>query len=257
VTSYLICGVQRCDSNLLCEALHRTGIAGKPTESFVRTFPGADELGHVYAGFEQSQWASAHGVSTFEAFLEAVRREGTTPNGVFGAKIHWNGFEPLLEKLRWLPGFERMKRPTRVAQALGAPRFIHLVRRDRVRQAVSWARAGQTGHYSSAESQARPALREPRFDLAFLDELFRLIGEGTAGWNQYFREGGAAPLVLTYEELTHDLSGVVRRVLDWLDVPPSRALDLSTLTMRKQADSLSNEWAERYRKLRPRISPDP
>ena len=86
-------------------------------------------------------------------------------------------------------------------------------------------------------------------------ELLRLIGEGTAGWNQFFREGGAAPLDISYEELTHDLSGVVRRVLDWLDVRSSRTFDLSKLTMRKQADSLSDEWAERYRKLRPRISP--
>src|SRR5262245_52793193 len=96
--AYLVCGSQRSGSNLLCEVLSRSGVAGRPTEHFVPAFPEAEVVGHSYAGFEKSSWARTRGLASFPEFLDAVIGEGRTPNGVFGTKLMWNGFGGFLEE---------------------------------------------------------------------------------------------------------------------------------------------------------------
>src|SRR5438270_3529957 len=75
---YLICTLPRSGSWLLAEALHSTGIAGRPREYFA---PEAKD------SFTQ-QWRLP-ATSSYIDFIEAAMRTGTTSNGVFGAKTHW------------------------------------------------------------------------------------------------------------------------------------------------------------------------
>lgn len=193
-SSYLICMVQRCGSNVLCEALARTGVAGRPTEYFTPHFPGAEALGHELAGFERSAWARARGVGSLPEFLAAVQREGSTANGVFGAKVPWNAFGPLLTRLREIPQWGRLEAPELLSRALGEVAFVRVQRRDRVRQAVSWALAAQTGHYSSSDAARRPAQRSPSFDAELIDGLLREIESGEGGWDRFFAGFAARPL---------------------------------------------------------------
>jgi LPS sulfotransferase NodH len=248
--TYLVCMVQRCGSNLLCEALARTGVAGRPTEYFHPPFPDAGELGHVWAGFEHSHWARERGIATFREFLRAVRSEGSTPNGVFGAKLPWNALAGLVEKLADLPACAALGHAERLVAALDGPRFLHLQRRDRVRQAVSWAIAAQTGHYSSQDSASRPRLREPSFDLELLDGLSRAIAAGEAGWAAFFAAAGAEPLRLYYEDVVADLEGSLRRILAWLGVQAPAQFDLSRLGHERQGGAVNDEWVARFRALR-------
>jgi LPS sulfotransferase NodH len=175
---YFVCMVQRTGSNMLCEALSHTGLAGKPGEYFVPAFESAVVHGH--AGFEDSSWAREHGITAFPQFVEAVLLEGRTANGVFGAKLPWNALASFHAKLRELPGNRNLRETELLPLAFVEPRFIHLQRRDRVRQAVSWALAAQTGHFASHQAIEAPAM-EPRFDLDLLDGLYRLISEGCQG----------------------------------------------------------------------------
>jgi LPS sulfotransferase NodH len=247
--SYFVCMVQRCGSNLLCEALARSGVAGRPTEYFHPPFPGAAGLGHGWAGFEGGEWARERGIATFPEFLRAVRAEGSTPNGVFGAKLPWNALAGLLGKLAELPGCAALGEAERLAAAFDGPRFIHLQRRDRVRQAVSWAIAAQTGHYSSRAAASLPRLCEPSFDLELLDRLGRAIDAGEAGWATFFAAAGSEPLRLYYEDLVADLEGSLRCVLAWLGVEAPARLDLSGLGHERQGGAVNDEWAARFRAL--------
>jgi len=77
---YFLCGSQRSGSNLLCEVLSRSGVAGRPTEHFVPAFPEAEVLGHGHAGFEKSVWARTRGLISFPEFFSAVVGEGSSPN---------------------------------------------------------------------------------------------------------------------------------------------------------------------------------
>ena len=246
LTAYLVCMVQRCGSNALCEALSRTGVAGRPTEYFTPPFPDAEALGHTMAGFEHSSWAREHGAASLQEFISVVVREGSTPNGVFGAKVPWNALDALLAKLRELPNCATLTPFELFSTALGPARFVRIQRRDHIRQAVSWAIAAQTGLYSSHEAASRRPMRQPAFDFDLVHGLLREIEKGERGWDAFFESSGSEPLRLFYEELDQDIEGTVRGVLDWIGVPAVSEIDLSRLRYRRQTSSVNEEWVQRY-----------
>jgi LPS sulfotransferase NodH len=250
-----VCGAQRSGSNLLCEVLSRSGVAGRPTEHFVPAFPGAQTLGHDHAGFEKSSWARERGLASFPEFLRAVVAEGSSANGVFGTKLMWNALAGFLEKLAELPGCDELEPAARLEVAFAHPRFIHLRRRNRVRQAVSWALAAQTGHYSSHEAASRTPLAKPVFDLQLLDGLHRLIRDADEGWEAFFAESGIQPLRLWYEDLVRDLEAALAGILAWLGVSAPARIDLRDLRHQPQATALNAEWERRFRALRPSTAP--
>ena len=88
VVSYLVAATQRSGSTLLCRALADTGVAGRPEEYFLTGPPEAFPPGWTF--WEDGIFALPHGEMDREGYLELVFRLGTTPNGVFGAKLMWN-----------------------------------------------------------------------------------------------------------------------------------------------------------------------
>ena len=85
---YLVCANTRCGSTLLSRALSDTDIAGRPDEYFLTGPPEAFPPGETH--WEDGPLARRHGVAEREQFLRLVYQVGSTPNGVFGAKIMWN-----------------------------------------------------------------------------------------------------------------------------------------------------------------------
>ncbi len=71
---------------MLCRALEDTGVAGRPTEYFLDGDPATFPPGWT---FWEGGMFSKPGMSRRE-FLDHVYTLGTTPNGVFGAKLAWN-----------------------------------------------------------------------------------------------------------------------------------------------------------------------
>jgi len=163
----------------------------------------------------------------------------------------WNALGGFLEKLAELPGCRELEPVARLRVAFAHPRFIHLRRRNRVRQAVSWALAAQTGHYSSQEAAIRAPLAEPTFDLQLLDGLHRLIREADEGWDSFFAESGIEPLRLWYEYLVPNLELALAGILAWLGVPAPGRIELGGLRHQPQATTLNVEWEGRFRALRP------
>ena len=88
--SYFISTTPRTGSFLLAHALDSTGIAGRPQEYFDPNF--------------ENLWLERLGISSDAEFFEKVVPEGTTPNGVFAAKVHWHQFEYLAGKLQSVHG---------------------------------------------------------------------------------------------------------------------------------------------------------
>jgi LPS sulfotransferase NodH len=141
--SYVICAVQRSGSFLLSEALTNTGLAGNPQEYFLNNSE----------GWEDGSWARQNGVTSRSDYLRLVLEKGTTPNGVFGTKIMWNYFQDMIKRLQELPEFKEMDAPQLMASLFTNVYYIWIIRRDKVRQAVSWARAAQTGIYAQTAGE--------------------------------------------------------------------------------------------------------
>ena len=212
--SYMVCSVPRCGSSLLCELLCNTEVAGAPTEFF------DPEL----MGRFRERWGS----SSDEEYAAQLLRKKTTPNGVFGLKVHWG-------QLGHLPGGD----PDALFPGL---RYVHMQREDAVRQAVSWVRAIQTNQWASSHE----ARGEPVFDaeqIAFYLEVIRKEG---ASWEQYFGQRSITPHRVVYERLVAQPGETLGSVLDFLGVPGPVAVASAPLELEQQADALTDEWVERY-----------
>jgi len=235
--SYAIVGVQRSGTTLLCESLKSTGIAGIPGEYFL--------------SWEDGPWAREHFISTRQEFLELVKKTGSTPNGIFGINIMWNTFsEETVPRLRELPGYEGVPRHFLLQKIFPNIRFIWMIRRDKVRQAVSWAKAGQTDIWASHQLEHRKPKQEPVFDYQMIDGLHRLILKGESGWARYFNDCGIEPFKLFYEDLAESYESMTIEVLQYLGVKVPDNLKIGEVSVKKQADAVNDEWISKYLEIK-------
>src|ERR687895_1244659 len=105
--AYFVCASPRAGTSLLTGLLKSTGIAGPPEEYFWRDMP---------------DWSRRWAVSRFEDYLQAALREGTTANGVFGAKLMWD----------YLGDFVSRSAPSRDSDALPFPSQLLTRKRRRI-----------------------------------------------------------------------------------------------------------------------------
>ena len=236
VESYLICATPRSGSTLLCGLLRSTGVAGRP-ESFFRR----EDL-DAYAG----RWGvprPADGAVDFP-YVRAALAAGSTPTGVFGARIMWGTMTELTEALRSAAGGSTVSDSDLLSGAFGRTRFVHLRRHDRVAQAVSWARAAQTHFWHPGEAVA-PGGQAPRFDRRQIGRLVDTIAAHEAAWNAWFGHLGLAPHGVAYDDLAADPIGVTQGVLDYLglDLPAEAAVTMRDF---RQSDNLNADWIARF-----------
>jgi LPS sulfotransferase NodH len=238
--SYVICAVQRSGSFLLCEALKNTGLAGVPEEYFLNN----------KEGWEDGTWARQNGVKTRAHYLKLVFEKGMTPNGVFGTKVMWNYFQAMLSNLQELPAYQGMDTPQIMTSVFPNLHYIWIVRRDKVRQAVSWAKAGQTGIYGWTKGETPIPSLEPVFDFAFIDQLYHLVLEGEARWQKFFEACEVRPFQVVYEDLVEAYEPTALRILENLNIPYPRSLVFGERRLQKQADRLNEAWVEKYLEIK-------
>jgi trehalose 2-sulfotransferase len=123
------------------------------------------------------------------------------------------------------------------------PRFVWLRRRDRVAQAVSFARAVQTGHWHHWDPPPRAA---PTFRYDEVDALLRELDELEGAWAGWFEQQRVEPLELTYEELVSKPETDTLRVLDFLSLELPAGAAIRPLTPARR-DRANEDWSARYR----------
>lgn len=242
--AYLLCATPRSGSTLLCDLLAQTGVAGNPHSYYRRE----DIL----------EWADEWGVATTpgpgsEAFernyLDAVLRIGRGGTDVFGLRLMWGTLGELVERLAVLFP-DASNQPARLAQAFGAPLYVHLSRRGKAAQAVSRLKAEQGGlWHRNADGSERERTAPPTPEVYDGDRLAAIFAEleaDDAAWNAWFDRHGIAPLRLVYEELSADPRAALASMLDALGLDPALAAKTERKTARL-ADETSREWTARLR----------
>ncbi len=174
---------------------------------------------------------------------------GATPNGVCGVKLHYYQFDELIKKM--MAGVERGKRPADlIAAALPRVKYIWLTRRDKARQAISYQLACATGKWWLIDGAERhndeAKLGEPDFDPYALTRLEHTLTENDLKWQAFFSDNGIVPLVVFYEDLASDYSGIVHRILKWLGVRGADAVAIRSSRFRPQSGALNEQWLQRY-----------
>jgi LPS sulfotransferase NodH len=226
-SSYFVCGTPRCGSWLLCGLLTSTGVAGRPHEWFWRDTEDANRR--------------AWGVSGFPEYLARVREAGTTPNGVFGSKLMWGQVEDLLTRLKQAD--EGAPHAALFAQHFPKPRFIWIHRKDRVAQAVSWAKAIQTGRWHHWDTAS--LLGAPVYNREEIDALAAEVAAGNAAWRAWFANNDIEPLGVLFEDVIADPAAVTRGALEFLGIQ-ANGVSIAELTVRS-TDPVNEGWLDRYR----------
>jgi trehalose 2-sulfotransferase len=244
--TYLVAATQRSGSTLLCRALADTGVAGRPEEYFLTGPPEAFPPGWKF--WEEGIFALPHGEMSREEYLDLVLRLGTTPNGVFGAKLMWNNVPWVLEKLGELPRFAGLDRAETFGALFPNLHVLRLTRRDRVGQAVSWARAAQDGVWVVSDTEVAAPTSEPAYAYDFVAGLEGLLVEGERGWPELCAEMRVTPFEIVYEELVDPSTyePTIRAVLSHLGID-NDGIEIPAPRTHQQADAVNRDWVKRYR----------
>jgi LPS sulfotransferase NodH len=266
--SYLVCATPRSGSTLVCQALKETGVAGRPEEYFEalrktgrprrpeQYFVGVDDesildhLGERNVAEDPQPRSPLWSRTAYDRYIDWAMEVGTTPNGVFGAKLMWGYFGDFVGLLRNIPRFRDLPLAQLLPSAFPDVTFVRVVRANKIRQAVSLWKAVQTQDWKREDVQtgARPRA-VPTFSFSAIDHLVHQLIAHDAAWDGYFMGMGLEPLVVTYEELAEAHEPVVRRVLEHIGVAaPDRIVDARP-RLSVQADGLSEEWTRRYAEL--------
>jgi LPS sulfotransferase NodH len=264
--SYLVCATPRSGSTLLCHLLDQTGLAGHPEEYFeALRHSGLPRRPHEYFDPErhvniverlafrempdhtrpQPEPSPLWTPETYDQYLAWALEQGTTGNGVFGAKLMWGYLGDFAALLRGIQGLDGLTMPELLARAFPGLRYVRITRTDKVRQAVSLWKAVQTQAWKQEAGADTGKGPEPAFSFRAINYLVRLLTAHDASWDAYFLGLGISPLQVTYEELAEAPEPVIRRVLHYLEIPTPPDLRIDAPRLSVQADERSEEWVRR------------
>lgn len=154
--------------------------------------------------------------------------EGSSANGVYGVKLSPVRCEELRD-FDW-------------ARRLAPLAFIHLTRADRLGQAISDAKAQQTGQYRSTSMSRGMATYDGSRIAASLANQLR----DEARVRRFFAVNGIAPLEFTCEDLLADELGILQRIAGFLGVDGVPLPDRARIELTIQRDATSDAWRERF-----------
>jgi LPS sulfotransferase NodH len=265
--SYLVCATPRSGSTLLCATLEATGVAGRPREYFealketgvprrpreyfwgLRSPEVLRLLPHDAQLDRDSERVATWNRDDYARHLDASIEQGTTANGVFGAKMMWGYFDDFLELARGIPRFGGMGDGSLLNAAFPDLQYVFVSRSDKVRQAVSLWRALQTWVWRKAEGAADDErLPEQRAVYSFdaIDHLLDQLRRHEDAWRGFFFRIGRRPLSVLYEDVAGDLDATVERVLHELGLERPPVSEPVAEPMRRQSDDLSESWVQNY-----------
>jgi LPS sulfotransferase NodH len=282
--SYLVCATPRSGSTLVCHALEETGVAGRPEEYFealrhsgrprrpdeyflgVENQSIRDHLGERAVGSETPPRSPLWSRAAYDRYLEWAFDAGTTPNGVFGAKLMWGYFGDFVSLLRNIASYQDLPLTDLLPEVFPDLTFVRVVRANKLRQAVSLWKAVQTATWREDQAQAKAAsveqdgsppyrsfLEEHRPQLRFhyraIDHLLDQILVEESYWDAFFEHTGIDPVLVLYENFAGDYETSTLRLLDRLGLSPPEDFVFEP-RMKRQSDRHNDDWVRRYSELR-------
>jgi len=224
--SYLICSTPRSGSWLLATGLASTGAAGRPSEFFSPPY--------VQAYLARTGRTGA--VSQRSPYMRFLKAHRTSPNGVFGMKMHFSHlamtFAGADDQAAFLGAFHR---------------FIYLTRRNKVAQAVSFWKALSTSVYRVERGDAADEGPEAAYSFPGIAERLHAIADQERDWCDRLSPFRDRTYALHYEDLASRYVENLEQVLTALDLAEAiPALDPEPQVLAQQ-DETSRRWEHRFR----------
>lgn len=242
--TYLVCTTHRSGSSLFCEGLKDAGL-GDPNEYF------DDTLFGIWRG----KWSLPESADALTYLREMIARQ-TNADGVFGAKLMWHQTYILRQMLQPLlaPDQPKAKLADLLSAAFPSVRYFWLRRNDQTSQAISLARAQQTGRWHSTDTKGwvgvTPVAKEEHFDFAQIDAIRENLIEWDRQWGKFFQKTGLLVQTRVYEEFTPRYMETMREALAFLGRKNSATCEIAAPRHEKLGDGKSQAWKEQFLALK-------
>ena len=193
----MVCSTPRSGSGLLCRGLAGTERAGAPLEYF----------NSVHRGTLSDRWGCGPSLGDYVKALYAHR---TTPDGLFGTKLHWDQFVALRAEALGTTADLSVDFLERLFPNVT---YVRIMRRDLDRQAVSLWYALNTGTWSVASDDIDDGERAGvPYSREGIERCRNEIENAEAQWDRVLRFNGIQPIQVVYEELDAAYAETIKRV---------------------------------------------
>jgi LPS sulfotransferase NodH len=218
----------------LCEALRNSGLGGNPDEYF----------GPMHVARWNEKWKTR----TDDEYLQRVWKQGSGLNGVWGAKVMRLYWQDFLDLLRNIDGSSGLSDAELLDAHFPNLKYVFITRRNKVRQAVSWLKFIQ-GAAWFWEKDEPEQLAHAKFNPQVIDDFLRQTAVHESAWIEFFAQVQAQPHIVVYEDLVSAYEETAVGVLDYLGIDRPTSLVFGERKLKKQADTISDEWVQRYFEL--------
>jgi LPS sulfotransferase NodH len=235
--SCLICATPRCGSTLLCEALRRSKLGGRPEEFFSI---------YLLSAYREMWKVSGD----FSSYVRKAVEVGTTANNVFSAKIMWSDAQKLFQQLGDHYGIEDYDLSSMhelLGKLLPNLHYVYIERKDTLAQAVSYAKALQANVWIKYSATENSKGAEPAYNRRQIDYLLKEIAVQSLGWKTYLELTGVAVKRICYEDFSENVEATARDVLEYLGTTMPSEAQFTRRLMRQQSDDINAEWISRYK----------
>ncbi|MGB5713176.1 MAG: Stf0 family sulfotransferase [Waterburya sp.] len=225
--SYAIVTTPRSGSTYLCDLLESTKIAGNPSEHLRLA---AKEL-------------SRHCNFNYLKLLDNLMAYRVTPNGVFGTKLisHF-----LFDLQQTKPDFKQIFK--------SVDKFILLVRKDKVAQAVSLVVAQKTEVWhlrnNGNNTNYQSKLENIKINNALLDNVeqkYNFINKQEARLKKVLANNQIEPLTVVYEDILDNADRQINRILDFLAIAKPEPYNIKINSgIKRMPSSISQEIIQQY-----------
>ena len=231
---YVICTTPRSGSNLLCNLLESSGVMGQPKEFL--------NLDSVVLPFAQpNNLIDSESRIYLDTYLDNVVNKFSSKNNVFGMKLLFDQFEPYMELnviRQFIPQFK----------------FIWLLRKDVLSQAISQHIARETNEWTSFNEQNNQE-KENKSRREFVDydenkigSFLKKLAKDNLNWIEFFSVNQLDYLPVTYEDLLQDTNQVCHNICNFCGVKTDYQFSLKKASFKKQGDEINERFRAAFRK---------
>lgn len=233
--SYLVLMAPRSGSNLLCSQLQKIRF-GNPIEAF-----------HFNHDNIRKEYGWEIDFSDPYSYIKQVL-EFQTVDGVFGMKLNWNQFETFLELARRLisPMDFELSDAEVVEVFFSGVSYIHIKRKKKVYQAISFSKGQQTGIWKLPKNQDntyKQYVMRAQYNRDHIEACFDKLLAIDFSWDRYLESHGLQAFDIWYDDLASEYHNTMTKLYDYLEI---RAHDVPAPQLKKQANRESQEWASRF-----------
>ena len=230
---FFVCTAHRSGGFLLMSLLNSTALFGElqPIELFSRD---------SWKQFADFPWENRHEMSDTD-LLSTFSNMRESQSGGLASKIFPRDSALILRYLE-LKGI-----------SVNDVKWIWLRRTNKIRQAISFHKAGETDQWHPTMDTPKPDENHIEIDIKRIEYRIIKFVLYEIEWKSFFEEHKLNPLCIDYEDFMHESkwTSQVERVLDFLEIPHQFPIAVSTDYVRQSTDwneEIYSQLIDLYRK---------